>query len=150
MIEITETHLIKLNTVCHINAAMSDFLICKALNTILYVAEHGCKWRTDYPNTVATGISHLHRINRWAKSSVLNRTFKQLQKQIQFRLDHRGASFVLTSPRSAKNNMKSCTLPRGTVYFDKPAIVITDSFNNSKSNSQSLPLCRTTKETLIK
>jgi transposase len=55
------------------------------LNAILYVAEHGCKWR-GLPH----GFGHWHtiytRMNRWAKSGVLDRVFEQLQQSQSVRL----------------------------------------------------------------
>ena len=50
------------------------------LNAILYVAENGCKWRS-----LPADFGHWHtiytRMNRWAKSGVLDRVFAKLQQQ---------------------------------------------------------------------
>jgi len=54
----------------------------QVLNAILYVAEHGCKWR-GLPKRFGNWHSIYVRMNRWAKSGVLDRVFEQLQlKQI--------------------------------------------------------------------
>ena len=60
----------------------------QVLNAILYVAEHGCKWRGLPPHfgrwhTVYT------RLNRWAKSGVLDRVFAHLQAEgiVQVKLE---------------------------------------------------------------
>src|SRR5512147_629757 len=58
------------------------------LNAILYVAEHGCKWR-GLPNCFGNWHTIYTRMNRWAKSGVLDRVFEQLQQSqsVCFRLE---------------------------------------------------------------
>ena len=54
----------------------------QVLNAILYVAEQGCKWR-GLPKRFGRWHTIYTRMNRWAKSGVLDRVFEQLQmKQI--------------------------------------------------------------------
>ena len=48
------------------------------LNAILYVAEQGCKWR-GLPKRFGNWHTIYTRMNRWAKSGVLDRVFAQLQ-----------------------------------------------------------------------
>ena len=50
----------------------------RVLNAILYVAEHGCKWR-GLPKKFGPWHSIYMRANRWAKSGVLDRVFSALQ-----------------------------------------------------------------------
>ncbi len=48
------------------------------LNALLYVAEHGCKWRgllKHFGNWHSVYV----RMNRWAKNGVLDRVFEKLQ-----------------------------------------------------------------------
>ena len=52
----------------------------KVLNAILYVAEHGCKWR-GLPERFGRWHTVYTRINRWSKSGVLDRVFEQLRKE---------------------------------------------------------------------
>ena len=49
------------------------------LNAILYVAEHGCKWR-GLPHRFGNWHTLYTRMNRWSKSGVLDRVFEQLQR----------------------------------------------------------------------
>jgi transposase len=49
------------------------------LNAILYVAEQGCKWR-GLPKRFGNWHTIYTRMNRWAKSGVLDRVFTQLQQ----------------------------------------------------------------------
>ena len=49
------------------------------LNAILYVAEHGCKWR-GLPQRFGNWHTLYTRMNRWSKSGVLDRVFEQLQR----------------------------------------------------------------------
>jgi len=50
------------------------------LNAILYVAEHGCKWR-GLPKRFGNWHSIYVRMNRWAKKGVLDRVFAKLQEE---------------------------------------------------------------------
>lgn len=50
------------------------------LNAILYVAEHGCKWR-GLPKRFGRWHTVYMRMSRWAKSGVLDRVFEELQCQ---------------------------------------------------------------------
>ena len=50
----------------------------RVLNAILYVAEHGCKWR-GLPKRFGNWHTIYTRMNRWSKSGVLDRVFEQLQ-----------------------------------------------------------------------
>lgn len=52
----------------------------RVLNAILYVAEHGCKWR-GLPKRFGNWHSIYTRMNRWAKKGVLDRVFSELQHQ---------------------------------------------------------------------
>jgi len=51
----------------------------QVLNGILYVAEQGCKWR-GLPKRFGNWHTLYTRLNRWAKSGVLDRVFTQLQQ----------------------------------------------------------------------
>ena len=50
------------------------------INAILYVAENGCKWRA-LPESYGKWYSVYKRVNRWAKSGVLERLFFCLQME---------------------------------------------------------------------
>lgn len=58
------------------------------LNAILYVAEHGCKWR-GLPVRFGPWHTIYTRMNRWAKSGVLDRVFEAMQREnlIQIRVE---------------------------------------------------------------
>ncbi len=59
------------------NVSISNFQV---LNAILYVAEHGCKWR-GLPRRFGNWHTIYTRMNRWAKAGVLDRVFTALQEQ---------------------------------------------------------------------
>jgi transposase len=48
------------------------------LNALLYVAEHGCKWR-GLPKRFGNWHTIYTRMNRWSKSGVMDRVFEKLQ-----------------------------------------------------------------------
>ena len=52
----------------------------QVLNAILYVAEHGCKWR-GLPSRFGNWHTIYVRMNRWSKNGVLDRVFGQLQRE---------------------------------------------------------------------
>ena len=52
----------------------------QVLNAILYVAEQGCKWR-GLPKHYGHWHTIYTRMNRWAKSGVLDRVFTALQQR---------------------------------------------------------------------
>jgi transposase len=58
------------------NVSMSNLQV---LNAILYVAEHGCKWR-GLPKRFGRWHTVYPRMNRWSKSGVLDRAFTELQR----------------------------------------------------------------------
>ena len=59
------------------NVSLSNLQV---LNAILYVAEHGCKWR-GLPARFGNWHTVYMRMNRWSKSGVLDRVFEQLQRE---------------------------------------------------------------------
>ena len=59
------------------NVGMSNLQV---LNAILYVAEHGCKWR-GLPPRFGNWHTVYTRMNRWSKKGVLDRVFEQLQRE---------------------------------------------------------------------
>ena len=58
------------------NVSLSNLQV---LNAILYVAEHGCKWR-GLPKRFGHWHTIYTRMNRWAKAGVLDRVFEHLQQ----------------------------------------------------------------------
>ncbi len=61
----------------------------QVLNAILYVAEHGCKWR-GLPAKFGNWHTIYTRASRWAKSGVLDRVFAALQANdvINIQVEH--------------------------------------------------------------
>ena len=52
----------------------------QVLNAILYVLEHGCKWR-GLPARFGNWHTVYTRMNRWSKNGVLDRVFAGLQEK---------------------------------------------------------------------
>jgi transposase len=59
------------------NVSMANLHV---LNAILYVAEHGCKWR-GLPKRFGNWHTIYTRMNRWSKNGVLDRVFQELQRE---------------------------------------------------------------------
>src|SRR5882757_5154103 len=66
------------------------------LNAILYVAEHGCKWR-GLPKRFGNWHTIYTRMNRWSKSGVLVRVFERLQQVQLVRIKIEAVSLDSTS-----------------------------------------------------
>ncbi|OUE42600.1 IS5 family transposase [Burkholderia territorii] len=58
------------------NVSLSNLQV---LNAILYVAEHGCKWR-GLPPRFGRWHTIYTRMNRWSRNGVLDRVFTELQR----------------------------------------------------------------------
>ena len=58
------------------NVSLSNLQV---VNAILYVAEHGCKWR-GLPKRFGNWHTISPRMNRWTKAGVLDRMFEELQR----------------------------------------------------------------------
>ena len=54
------------------NVSLSNLQL---LNALLYVAEHGCKWR-GLPKRFGNWHTIYTRMNRWSKSGVMDRVFE--------------------------------------------------------------------------
>ena len=59
------------------NVSMTNL---RLLNALLYVAEHGCKWR-GLPRHFGNWHTIYTRMNRWSKAGVLDRVFARLQQE---------------------------------------------------------------------
>jgi transposase len=57
------------------NVSLSNLAV---LNAILYVAEHGCKWR-GLPKRFGNWHTIYTRMNRWSKLGVMDRVFAKMQ-----------------------------------------------------------------------
>ena len=75
------------------NVSMDNLQV---LNAILYVAEHGCKWR-GLPERFGNWHTVYTRMNRWAKAGVLDRVFEQLQRAEVIRVRVEAVSLDSTS-----------------------------------------------------
>lgn len=68
----------------------------QVLNAILYVAEHGCKWR-GLPRRFGNWHTIYTRMSRWSKNGVLDRVFEQLQREQIVRIKLEAVSMDSTS-----------------------------------------------------
>ena len=75
------------------NVRLSNLTV---LNAILYVAEHGCKWR-GLPTRFGNWHTIYTRMNRWSKAGVLDRVFEELQRAQVVRIKIEAVSLDSTS-----------------------------------------------------
>ena len=75
------------------NVSLSNLQV---LNAVLYVAEHGCKWR-GLPKRFGRWHTVYMRMSRWSKSGVLDRVFEKLQVEQIVRIKLEAVSLDSTS-----------------------------------------------------
>ena len=75
------------------NVSLSNLSV---LNAVLYVAEHGCKWR-GLPTRFGNWHTIYTRMNRWSKAGVLDRVFEELQRAQVVRIKIEAVSLGSTS-----------------------------------------------------
>ena len=75
------------------NVSLSNLQV---INAILYVAEHGCKWR-GLPKRFGNWHTVYTRMNRWAKSGVLDTICEKLQSEQIVRIKVEGFTLDSTS-----------------------------------------------------
>jgi transposase len=80
MMEITEAQYQRIETCLPRQRGNVSLTNLQVLNAILYVAEHGCKWR-GLPKRFGRWHTIYTRMNRWSKNGVLDRVFTQLQRE---------------------------------------------------------------------
>ena len=75
------------------NVSLSNLQV---VNAILFVAEHGCKWR-GLPKRFGNWHTIYTRMNRWSKAGVLDRVFERLQQAQVVRIKIEAVSLDSTS-----------------------------------------------------
>ena len=80
------------------NVSIPNILV---LNAILYIAEHGCKWR-GLPERFGNWHTVYMRMNRWSKNGALDRVFEHLQREgilrVKFELASLDSTIVKVHP----------------------------------------------------
>ena len=94
------------------------------LNALLYVAEHGCKWR-GLPKRFGNWHTIYTRMNRWSKSGVLDHIFEQLQREQIVRIRIEAVSLDSTTVKVHPDGMgalkKTDRKPSANPAADGPA-----------------------------
>ena len=85
----------------------------QVLNAILYVTEHGCKWR-GLPPRFGRGHTIYTRMNRWSKTGVLDRVFKHLQEDqlVRIKLEAVSIDSTIVKVYPAGTGARNKTGPR--------------------------------------
>ena len=93
------------------------------LNAILYVAEHGCKWR-GLPERFGPWHTIYTRMNRWAKKGVLDRVFERIQRlriaRIQVEIVSLDSTSIKVHPDAAGALKKTGLKPSAARAEDEP------------------------------
>ena len=75
------------------NVSMTNLQV---INALLYVAEHGCKWR-GLPKEFGVWHTVYTRMRRWEKAGILGRMFEELQREQLVRIRIEAVSLDSTS-----------------------------------------------------
>ena len=76
--EITEEQYVRIKDSLPVQRGNVSLSNLQFLNAVLYVAEHGCKWR-GLPKRFGNWHTIYTRMNRWSKSGAMDRVFEKLQ-----------------------------------------------------------------------
>jgi len=76
--EITEEQYARIKDSLPVQRGNVSLTNLQFLNAVLYVAEHGCKWR-GLPKRFGNWHTIYTRMNRWSKSGAMDRVFEKLQ-----------------------------------------------------------------------
>ena len=128
------------------NVSISNLQV---LNAILYVAEHGCKWR-GLPKRFGSWHTVYTRMNRWSKKGVLDRVFEDLQRQqiVRIKIEAVGldSTSVKVHPDGTGAEKKTVRKPSASLEAAGPPRVIwLPQMLERPSRSRSLPDKRTTR-----
>jgi transposase len=94
--EITEQQFARIKDRLPVQRGNVSLSHLEVLNALLYVAEHGCKWR-GLPTPFGNWHTIYTRMNRWSKSGVLDRVFEKLQREQIVRIRIEALSLDSTS-----------------------------------------------------
>jgi len=89
LVELTESQYLRIADCLPRQRGNVSMTNLQLLNALLYVAEHGCKWR-GLPKHFGNWHTIYTRMNRWSKAGVLDRVFARLQQEqiLALRLEH--------------------------------------------------------------
>jgi transposase len=78
--EISEEQYARIKNILPVQRGNVSLSNLQFLNAVLFVAEHGCKWR-GLPKRFGNWHTIYTRMNRWSKSGALDRVFEKLQQE---------------------------------------------------------------------
>ena len=127
------------------NVTLSNLQV---LNAILFVAEHGCKWR-GLPERFGNWHTIYTRMNRWSKSGVLDRVFERLQRDqiVQIKVEAFGldSTSVKVHPDGTGALKKTARSPSASpAEAGTPRFIWLPRMLERRSPSRSPPATRTT------
>ena len=128
------------------NVSLSNLQV---LNAILYVAEHGCKWR-GLPKRFGNWHTIYTRMNRWSKNGVLDRVFEHLQREriVRIKVEALGldSTSVKVHPDGAGARKKTARKPSASpAAAGPPSFIWLPRMTAPRSPSRSLQATPTTR-----
>jgi len=121
--ELTQAQYRKIEPVLPVQRGNVSISNLNVLNAILYVAEHGSKWR-GLPKRFGNWHTIYTRMNRWAKAGVLDRVFAALQEEqiIRIRIEafSLDSTIVKVHPDGTGAEKKTARSPLASPEEDGP------------------------------
>jgi transposase len=109
-VEITESQYLRIADCLPRQRGNVSMTNLQLLNALLYVAEHGCKWR-GLPRHLGNWHTIYTRMNRWSKAGVLDRVFARLQQEQIIAKSKSSPSELNTSCWTARQSKRIPTVP---------------------------------------
>ena len=147
--ELTEAQFERIEPLLPVQRGNVSLPNIQVLNAILYVAEHGCKWR-GLPERFGNWHTIYTRMNRWSRNGVLDRVFEHLQRQQIVRIKIEAAGLDSTSvkvhPDGTGAEKKTAPNPSASPgAAGPPRFIWLPRMTGRPSRSRSLPARRTTR-----
>ena len=121
--EITEEQYARLKGSLPVQRGNVSLTNSQFLNAVLYVAEHGCKWR-GLPKRFGNWHTIYTRMNRWSKNGTLDRVFEKLQLEqiVRIRIEafSLDSTTVKVHPDGTGALKKTDPSPSGNLAADGP------------------------------
>ncbi len=147
--ELTEAQFERIGPLLPVQRGNVSLPNIQVLNAILYVAEHGCKWR-GLPERFGNWHTVYTRMNRWSKNGVLDRVFEHLQRERLVRVKVEAAGLdstgVKVHPDGTGAEKKTAPNPSASpVGAGPPRFIWLPRMTGPPSRSRSLQARRTTR-----
>jgi transposase len=134
--EITEEQYARIKDTLPVQRGNVSLSNLQFLNAVLYVAEHGCKWR-GLPKRFGNWHTIYTRMNRWSNSGAMDRVFEKLQLE---QANARTAITFALSPGNAHDAPEGRELLRDPGSFPGMPVIMDRAYEGNETRQLVLEL----------